>query len=406
MEGGIQIAQLNRLLGASRYALPTSGAGNGHRLAGCVATGTHGAAYQFGAVHDALRAVVLVVAPDRALFIQPAQATCKPELIQMLSAAVGMQLVDVRDDMQFEATRVSLGALGFVFGYLLEAVPLYQLRRRIRHFEQSDGTLATAMVQTEPKLLFPEEPTAPYHFEVVLDPYGSLDSKTAYVVAHWKEPVGADVPFQTPNPVPPDMASDHLGLIGKLMQHIPSPIDGLVAKKVIYSQIRSRYPEGGRASRFPGQVFGPTGLPRRKGTSTEIVVNATDVLRALGAVRHVLRDLDKDGVYLLGAIAIRFVKGSSALLGMNITDVNAYIELPSIRNEDVEEIVFPRCFDRLRDEQIRFTCHWGQVHDLQRPDLLRYFGRRVGDWSAVRRQLLTQSGLVTFTNPTVRELGL
>jgi hypothetical protein len=66
VQGGARIASVNRRLLDSGLALQTSGAGDGHRVAGCVATGTHGSAIGVGAVHDTLLAVHLITGPTRA----------------------------------------------------------------------------------------------------------------------------------------------------------------------------------------------------------------------------------------------------------------------------------------------------------------------------------------------------
>src|SRR5688572_23896961 len=63
-QGGTQIASINRRLLDAGLALQTSGAGDGHRIAGCLATGTHGAALSIGAVHDTVLAFHLVTAPN------------------------------------------------------------------------------------------------------------------------------------------------------------------------------------------------------------------------------------------------------------------------------------------------------------------------------------------------------
>ena len=48
VQGGTNVSRINRQLGEIGLALQTSGASDGHRIAGCIATGTHGSAWTIG----------------------------------------------------------------------------------------------------------------------------------------------------------------------------------------------------------------------------------------------------------------------------------------------------------------------------------------------------------------------
>jgi hypothetical protein len=50
----MSILQINEKLEAAGRSLKASGASNGQSIAGCISTGTHGAAFQVGAVHEAI----------------------------------------------------------------------------------------------------------------------------------------------------------------------------------------------------------------------------------------------------------------------------------------------------------------------------------------------------------------
>src|SRR5688572_5536092 len=70
VQGGARIASINRRLLEAGLALQTTGAGDGHRVAGCLATGTHGSALAVGAVHDTLLGLHLLTGPRRSVFVQ------------------------------------------------------------------------------------------------------------------------------------------------------------------------------------------------------------------------------------------------------------------------------------------------------------------------------------------------
>ena len=51
-QGGTGVASINERLGKEGLALQTSGGGNGHRIGGCIATGTHCSRSAIGSLHD------------------------------------------------------------------------------------------------------------------------------------------------------------------------------------------------------------------------------------------------------------------------------------------------------------------------------------------------------------------
>jgi peptidoglycan hydrolase-like protein with peptidoglycan-binding domain len=412
VEGGAQVADINRRLANDvRLALQTSGAGNGHRIAGAIATGTHGSALGIGALHDTVRALYVMVAPDRALFVQPATLPlCTDGVKAWLSNQTGVPTEVVTDDALFNAALVSLGSLGVVFGVVLEAVPLYQLlfSRVARRFDDPELWSVMRTLDTTP--LHPQVPATPYHFDVVMHPYPANDDTPAmFGTLMWKLPAPAG-PASSPLPAIPLASSDLLGFVSKLTQtlvgHLLEPIALPILRDYISQQMAANAsPTNGRG--FPGEIFGPTSLPPGTGASTEIVVDHGYTERALRVVYRTLEARAPSGELLLGCIGVRFVPSTQALLGMNIAPMNTYIELPSIRNAKVLSL-FGAIWDALESEGIPFTCHWGQLNGMTPPRLNAYFGTRVQAWKAARTQLLGKNAtaLHVFAAPILKQVGL
>jgi FAD/FMN-containing dehydrogenase len=388
-QGGATISSLNRRLGQAGLALQTSGASDGHRVAGCIATGTHGSAIDIGAVHDTIRAVHLVTGPQRALLLQPAQgAACTDDVAAWLARETGIPTESVRDDELFDASLVALGSLGIVHGVVLEAVPLYKLRRRKLAFAFDDATLREAVRTLNTAGLHPGQPR-PYHFEVVLQPYPEHGAKDAYAVLMWKEPHDGG-PLVGPTPGRPEQSNEVIDLIGELSGRLDGPIGGAVIKKVVRDTLSGRYKPGDTSPRFPGQMFGWTSTPPGNVASTEIVVDHARTQDAVDAIYAALRAHDGRGELLLGAVALRFVPQTRALLGMNVHPRNTFIELPSIRSDETRGI-YASCYAALRDRAIPFTCHWGQQHELDASQLASYFGARADRWRTARARLLPEA---------------
>jgi hypothetical protein len=404
-QGGAQIASINRRLLDVGLALQTSGAGDGHRLAGCIATGTHGSALGIGAVHDTVLALHLIVAPNDSVLLQPRDGACGPEVAAWLERETGIPTRPLHDDVLFAAAQVGLGSLGFVHGVVLETARLYALRGSILARPFADADVWKTIGDMDTTRLHPKITERPYHFEVVFHPYPSNSRPGAFVRMFWKVPAD-DIPHDSPLPVPPDLASDTMGLIAKLSGLVDGALPTLVLRTVIGDQLNNRYKPGDRAPRLPGMVWGPTSLPPGSGTSTEVVVDQRRAHRALDILFEILRERAEKGEHLLGAVATRFVPKTRALLGMNQSDMSCFIELPSIRNSEVENI-YRSFWDALEKDNLPFTCHWGQAHGLNETRLRKYFGDHVDRWKKARDQLLsTSEARRVFQSAILGEVGL
>jgi FAD/FMN-containing dehydrogenase len=404
VQGGARISSINRSLLMGGLALATSGAGNGQSIAGAISTGTHGSAYQLGALHDTLLGLHLIVGANDSVFLQPLHGACGPEVAGWLARETGIPTRDLRDDELFAAAQVGLGALGFVHGVVLEAVPLYALRTRIQARKFEDPELWRTLDDFDLSRLHRGLP-APFHFEVVFHPYPGKDRPGAFVRMYWKESADG-VAHDSPLPNPLDAATDTMGLVAKFSNLLDGPLPTFALRLAIGDQLEKRFRPGERAPQLPGMLFGPTGLPPGHGTSTEVVVAQPRLHRALEVLYQVLNARAARGEHLLGAVAVRFVPRTQALLGMNAHDLNAYIELPSVRNAEVENI-FHAFWDALEREGVPFTCHWGQRLGLSPARLQAYFGSRGQRWKAARADLLPSAeARRVFGNPLLREVGL
>jgi hypothetical protein len=405
VQGGTHVSSLNRRLLQAGLALQTSGAGDGHRLAGCIATGTHGSAIDVGAVHDTVLGFHLITGPDQSVFVQPRAAACGAEVAAWLRRETGLFVEAVKDDELFAAAQVSLGSLGLVHGVVVEAEPLYSLRERIINRPFGDLEVWNTLDDLQTRRLHPDVRKRPFHFEVVFNPYPIEGRSGAFVRCLWKES-GDAASHDSPLPVGPDLASDTMGLIATLSQAIDGPLPTLALRLFLAEQLEKRYRPKDRAPRVPGMVFGPTALPAGHGASTEVVVAQANVRKALEILFRILPAQSARGNHVLGPVAVRFVPKSNALLGMNIHDMNCFIELPSIRSAGVLGI-YKAWWDALASEAVPYTCHWGQLHGMNGTRLRTYFGDRVDRWKSARDRLFEGGpGARVFSSPILSEVGL
>jgi FAD/FMN-containing dehydrogenase len=403
-QGGTTIHSLNERLGDFGLALRTSGASDGQRIAGAIATGTHGSAIDFGALHDALLAVHLIVAGDRSLLLMPRTRPAMTSVVgHWLEAQMGIPTETVFDDDAFAAAQVSLGSLGVVHAVVLEAERLYGLRRQVIPLGFHDARLWRALERLDTLPLHPHRPKRPFHFEVVMSPYPASGS-AAFVVLLWKED---DYPPPVPPPPrDPELSVEIFDFIAALSGAIEGPVGGLAIQGLVNELLRQRYPEREDDPRSPGEVFGPTTLPPGNGTSTEIAVPHEHTLAALSAIYRAVEAEAAEGRHHLGVFAVRFIpRGRGALLGMSHRGMTTHIEMGSIYTTDAMTI-FTRCWSALDEARIPFTCHWGQQGGHTPARTERYFGRNATKWRTARRAMLTNAAREVFASRILASAGL
>jgi hypothetical protein len=403
VSGSMKIERLNRTLAIQDLALQTSGASNGQTLAGACATGTHGAAIRVGAIHDTIRAVHLMVASNRAVLLQPASEPLTSAAAADLTHWLGFPTELISSDALFHAALVHLGSLGLVLNMVLEAVPLYYLTRISEPHANTDAAWKTAL--QSPSL----GTVNSYHFEVVLNPYAPLPSGAprAWVIsmdaARFTAQPDVDVSpniADAPNP-------DILKIVSRLLEALDLRVTNPTFRKHITKQLVDLYQDTRTVRKaLPGVMFGPTSIPEGRGDSLEFALDAPHALAATEVVLNSLQQQLRRGDQFPGALGIRFVRSSDALLATNLTDTTCFIELPTIRTEEVGS-VFAACGQALDDAGIAFGCHWGQTH-LNTPERVEaWWGERAQQWRAARHQLLdNDTARAVFASPILADTGL
>jgi hypothetical protein len=347
--------------------------------------------------------VHLVVAEDRALLVMP--ATSPPvttDVGEWLGAETGIPTETVRDDVAFAAAQVSLGSLGVVHDVVLEAEPLYGLRRQVIPLDVRDTRLQRAVETLDTLPLHPHRPARPFHFEVVLSPYPPAGGG-AFVVLMWKEPA---VRPMAPPPKDPDLSVDLFNLIAGLSALIDDPEGSRTLESLVNVVVADRYAARDDEPRSPGEIFGPTTVPPGSGTSTEVAVAHEHSFAALSAIYGAIAAEAAEGRHHLGGFGVRFVpRRTGALLGMNHGGMTTHIEIAGIRTIEATRI-FSRCWLALDLARIPFALHWGQQGGHTPARVWRYFGADAVKWRTVRNAILTAAARDVFASRMLASAGL
>lgn len=412
---GVTVNVVNRELAKQGLALQTSGASDGQTLAGAIATGTHGADLNVGALHDTVLALHVVVSPTESVLIQAKDGLLNQQAAQSLASWFGIPCRLLSDDQLFRAAQVHLGSLGVVLNVVLAAVPLYYWsRHRTPH---RDGASWRAVLRSrEPHNANGLHFTQPDYLQLILNPYPPEPSseprawitsmrKLSYSGQAGVNTTVTDVSLRS------DLAAFLPAIIKVFQSHADAWLDP-VLRTITSRELRGFY--GGQPSAdaaLPGVMFGP---PERfgldfdplRGASAEYVFDAE---QARPAVELILATLESEmGAHrqYFGGIGVRFVKGSRAWLAPNNKPLNTFVELQSISTSELPAI-HDAITEALTRAGIVYGGHWGQW-ELNTPEVARrWWGEHaIESWKAARADLLSPLARTVFASPILRAAGL
>ncbi|MGB5943100.1 MAG: FAD-binding protein [Leeuwenhoekiella sp.] len=406
-ECGNTIKEISQELEKNGKSLKTSGASNGQTIAGCIATGVHGSAWDVGAIQDYVVGLHLITGPnpDDSIYIERAS---KPALNDAFAEKINAGVI--RDDAMFQAAVVGLGSFGFIHGVAIEAEDLYLLNRYVRKI---DKNLAIKLSETmdfknstfkiEGEIDADGNPLEPYHYKVFINPYVNDDK---YVVeAMYKKPFRTDYP----NPyskIKGSMYRDLIYTLIKISEKFPKRIPWFI--KRLEKQI---LPAVGTKEDTVGTLYETFWDAPYQGPAfaCSFGVANTDAGRTL----NILSDVTKKEGPIPGIFAMRFVKGTEATLGFTKFPITCVIEIDGVLWKKSRRLISlkdysTKMIQALQQENIPFTLHWGKNADWEYENLNNHmFGSdTVNQWKEQRYKLLSPAMAEAFTNKFLRECHL
>ena len=385
---GCSIFELNERFRRQRRSLRTSGASNGQTIVGAQSTGTHGSAFDVGAVQDFIVGMHVVVGPGRHVWLERASY---PVVSEGFATLLGAE--PVRDDALFDAALVSFGSFGFIHGVMLETDELFLLEM-YRQRRPLDDALRTALDTLDfSGLPLPGGAERPYHFQVVVNPYAT-DGR-AHVITMYRRPYRSRYrrPKRDPDGFGP--GDDAAAFIGLVTDVAP------VSVPLLVNQVLARaYGDIEGVTGTLGEIFSNT-TTRGKVASTAMglpVSRATEVLDTALAINR------RHGPFPV-LVAFRYVKGTRATLGWTRFEPTCALELDGPLSDGTLEF-FRRVWQALRERDIPHTFHWGKQLPLEHADVRRMYGDAVDRWVAARETLLDAESRRAFSNRFLEELGL
>lgn len=417
VSGGTTVNVVNRELAKKKLALKTSGASDGQTFAGAIATGTHGADLNVGALHDTVLAVHLVVAPDRSVLVQGSAGGLNQRSADTLSRWFGIPCELLSDDQLFRAARVHLGSLGIVLNLIVETVPLYYLERRVTPHQDGDLRWRPVLHHRRPNTADAGHPASPDYLSLILHPYlpNPTNDPRAWLTTMTKRPFSGQagvVTTPSDKSLKSDLADFLPGLVQLFEDDLELPKNPLL-RAITSAQMRAIYGNKARVtSALPGVMFGPPdflGIDFHPlfGASAEYVFNATQARAGVEAILAALSEQARLDNQYLGGIGVRFVKGSNAWLAPNAKHYNCFVELQSLHTDELPAI-HTAVQRALTKAAIPYCGHWGQWA-LNTPAVTSSFWseKAVESWKAARADLLpTVKSRRIFASPILAFAGL
>jgi hypothetical protein len=409
VECGTQIARLNRELEIDRSparCIRASGGSNGQTIAGCISTGTHGAALYTGAVHDSVVGIHLVTGPDTHVWLERASyPVASDKFINWLGAT------PYKDDALFEAALVSFGSFGIIHGVMLETEPLFLLKEyRISNAIYNDDLMNALSKLDMPKLkqLLPDLPASSpghelYHMELNLNPYSIKKNSSAglYIFLFYKMavPPGYVVNHGGSHAAAPSpefiwMMKGLLSVLGKDRSY--NHIKKLTTQE-FEKNIRPPTPE----AKTIGSIFRDTRFTGNVG-SFAFSIPTSQLPKTIEEIRQ---EISINA--FAGAVAVRFVKGTRATLGFTKFENTAVVEMDGLDSK-TNHAVFQNVIKRLEAQQIPFSIHWGKLNgplDKGRTEAI-YGKDKLAAWKESRAKLLSVETRTVFSNPFMQKCGL
>ncbi len=399
---GTIIYELNNRLAAKMppRSIKASGASNGQTIAGALSTGTHGAAFDVGAIQDFVVGLHIITAQDEHVWLERASyPVAAPDFINWLDTTV------IRDDEIFNAALVSFGSFGFIHGVMIETEPIFLLEEHRTGNVPYDAKLIKAMTMLDfgDLNLAGSGPSKDlYHFEVLfnLHKFAPNDpQKGAFLKYMYKKP------YQLPyTPVTRDnkftYGDDLLGIISTVLDTL-----GGGSQILIPTLVNTMF----------GLAFAPQ--PPQEGTIREIfnytkfrgkvgsAAIGIDIKDAAQVVEEII-DVNKQHPFP-GGLSLRYVKGTKATLGFTKFVQTCVLEMDGVDSNAARDF-YEAVWNRLESKNLQYTLHWGKINfNLNASRIKNMYGTsNVNAWIDARNNLLSNEVATVFTNKFIERCGL
>jgi hypothetical protein len=446
VECGATIEELYTTLDKSAgQALSTMGGASGQTIAGAVSTGTHGGDFKIPPIADSVAAIHLVGGAGVQYWIEPSGGSTNPAIPHaQFASGIDPENVIYDDDI-FDSCLVSIGAMGVIYAFVLQARDQYPL------VETTEVNTWQWVDTNFPQLLDPKG----RFLQLAVSPYPNEDgTNTCLVTTRVEVPSAAaacalvdtgPVMNELKSRLAHDAAGKDTGatvltggwslavvyanlakigstasasgqdLVDTINALLPDYRDTLMSEYVSFMKVQlppdrtcsgKSYEVMDSNRRQKDGTNTPPGLPPSPALSFEVFF-PVDVAKGKDAlwvsyVSEVLRTIQNaENTFLVGYVSVRFMGKTRAFLGMAQWDPTCSIEVSVLGGVNNLSALLGTLLST--SKKYGALQHWGQLVD-KGADATVYpnFGR----WRAAYSELNGRSDLSWFQTDLSRRAGL
>jgi hypothetical protein len=358
VEAGVSMKRLDEFLLDANLSVKAHGSNNGQSLVGAASTNTHGGAFGFGSIHDAIVGIHLVAGPTESVYLEKATyPVLDPSFV-----TTTLQARLISSNELFNAAVVSFGSMGIIRGVVIETRPLFTLEARLFPHDYNDA-LRAAMTRFDFDNIdtgdIGQHELVPawrngrelYHFEVIFNPNDPANDTPENSRALLNLMVADPdlTGWATPGIEPADLTPGATEVMARVLAAL-GPFGQLFARDALNQEIAKHLPEG--QVRAPIRLMFRGQVPQAKAFATGVALPAERSPEAFDIALGIYRDLHRILPVLIGA---RYVKRTPATLGFTRFPNTCVLEVDGIRHVGVEGF-FDRVLDGLEAAGFRSRC--------------------------------------------------
>jgi L-gulono-1,4-lactone dehydrogenase len=390
VESGITIRALSAALHLRGLALINLGGYDGQTICGVTSTSTHGSGIAFLPLCDFIRSMEIVASGGKIWRIEPS-ADSGQSITDPAAFAAAFPDRDahelVQDDDWFYAAMVGMGCLGIIYSVVLEVREKFLLKetRELTTWSEAKNILSGERIR-----LIQE------HFELLLNPY-RVDGDNRCLITRRVE---TDVPGDRERSIyikykaVLDVSAWWVRLLSTIW---PSKI-----RNTLDSAIEALVDDDFTDQSFKVFHIGDANDIRVLSAEYAVPVDGDTWVAAVDSLIETAERVARERKqYLTVPVAVRFVKGTRALLSPMHGRDTCMLEVIGLRGVKPTESILRDVEQALRAHDMR--PHWGQVNHVTPESMRAMYPGSLPRWMAVHDTLNARR---TFTGPFTRRVGL
>ena len=389
-QSGAKIKTISRKLKRWNKSLDASGASNGQTIAGAIGTGTHGSAIDFGSVQEMVQGLHIIVDGNRSVLLERAS---QPITNQSFQNNIDADII--RDDDMFNAALVGLGSFGYLYGVILKVSDAFLLKKYVQpiNFSDLEKLLDNNLdFQSSNFEVAKEVGNTPYHFKVLVNPY-KKDCLTEVMYKKPFDPNYKKIDRNSGNYYNPDL----LSVIGKITKLAPITTPAFI--QALGSQVMPKENFDGEDGTLADHFWDTTTAGHTFSTAIGIPIDQSRL------AINTLIELIENNTNIPAILALRFVKGTKALMGFTHFDRTCILEIDGVRNSIIDDFIkkIPPAF---KAKGIDFSFHWGKFNPLDAQMVKDIYKDRFELWKNKRSELMNKSASDLYCSAYAQSLGL